>query len=159
MMRRPLALRYTIAALVAGIVGLAIWAIIAVNRPGGTVPAQSTDTAIADGREIYAEQCAACHGADLEGQPNWRTRLPDGRLPAPPHDATGHTWHHPDRQLFDITKYGTKAFAPPTYKTDMMGFGDTLSDAQIQAVLAFIKSRWPPAIRQRQSAIGRRQSR
>ena len=56
------------------------------------------------GQRVYAAQCAACHGAGLEGQPNWRERGPDGRLPAPPHDASGHTWHHPDELLFRITK-------------------------------------------------------
>ena len=58
------------------------------------------------GQKVYAAQCAACHGAGLEGQPNWRERGPDGRLPAPPHDASGHTWHHPDELLFRITKHG-----------------------------------------------------
>ena len=43
------------------------------------------------GARIYAQQCAACHGARGEGQPSWRDRGPDGLLPAPPHDASGHT--------------------------------------------------------------------
>ena len=51
---------------------------------------------IAQGEDLYREYCAACHGADLEGQPDWRSAGPDGVLPAPPHDETGHTWHHPD---------------------------------------------------------------
>ncbi|WP_367178611.1 cytochrome c [Devosia sp.] len=58
------------------------------------------------GRAIYLERCASCHGVELEGQPDWMRRLPSGRLPAPPHDASGHTWHHSDRQLFDIVKNG-----------------------------------------------------
>ena len=61
---------------------------------------------VALGETVYAAQCAACHGASLEGQPNWRERGADGRLPAPPHDATGHTWHHPDAVLFELTKHG-----------------------------------------------------
>src|SRR5688572_13754832 len=52
------------------------------------------------GRQIYDPHCASCHGQKLEGQPNWRIRLPTGRLPAPPHDAGGHTWHHTDDELF-----------------------------------------------------------
>src|SRR5262245_54008972 len=54
----------------------------------------------ARGEAVYAAQCARCHGANLEGQPNWRVPLPNGRLPAPPHDASGHTWHHPNADLF-----------------------------------------------------------
>src|SRR3546814_13897890 len=48
-------------------------------------------TLVGQGRAIYANQCAACHGESLQGQPNWRDRMPNGKLPAPPHDKTGHT--------------------------------------------------------------------
>jgi len=103
-----------------------------------------TDAAAADGKSIYAEHCAACHGANLEGETvDWRTRDAEGYLPAPPHDASGHTWHHADDQLFYITKHGIKAIAPPGYKSRMIGFGDTLSDNDIWAVLTFIKRSWP----------------
>ena len=110
-------------------------------------------SAVTLGATLYREHCAACHGQRLEGQPNWRVRLPDGRLPAPPHDATGHTWHHPDQHLFDITKYGTAALVGGDYNTDMAGFGDRLSDRQIWAVLAYIKSQWPEEIRNRQARM------
>jgi len=61
---------------------------------------------VAMGKALYAKHCAVCHGKNLEGQtPNWRQALPDGTFPAPPHDATGHTWHHPDAMLFKVTKY------------------------------------------------------
>ena len=66
---------------------------------------------VALGGAVYAAECAACHGANLEGQPNWRQRRADGRLPAPPHDPSGHTWHHPDAQLFALTKFGTDVVA------------------------------------------------
>ena len=108
---------------------------------------------VALGKQVYDAHCAACHGAKLEGQPNWRERRPDGLLPAPPHDADGHTWHHPDRQLFDITKRGTAALAGPGYRTEMREFGSLLSDAEIWAVLAYIKSTWPPDIRSRQERM------
>jgi len=67
----------------------------------------------------------------------------NGRVPAPPHDESGHTWHHPDRVLFGITKYGVAPnYAPPGYESDMPAFGGTLSDAQIRAVLEFTKNHW-----------------
>ena len=109
---------------------------------------------VARGKVVYAEQCASCHGANLEGQPNWRERLPNGRLPAPPHDRTGHTWHHSDRQLFEMTKNGT-AKLMPGYETDMPAYKDVLSDADIWAVLSFIESTWPADIRERQQRINR----
>ncbi len=98
------------------------------------------------GAEVYAAQCAACHGIRLEGQEDWQVRDPDGYLPAPPHDATGHTWHHPTRQLFEITKYGTEQVVGGGYRSNMIGFEDVLSDDDILAVLAFIKSTWPRQI-------------
>jgi mono/diheme cytochrome c family protein len=104
---------------------------------------------------VYERYCAACHGIKLEGQPNWRERLPSGRMPAPPHDASGHTWHHPDSVLFGITKYGLVPgkYAPPGYESDMPGFGAVLSDREIHAVLAYIKLSWPPEIRRAQREI------
>lgn len=104
------------------------------------------------GKRLYAEACASCHGANLEGQPNWQKRLPSGRLPAPPHDASGHTWHHPDIDLFRITKLGPAAY-PPGYETDMPAFGAQLGDADIAAILAYIKSTWPPEIRARHDRL------
>ncbi|MGD1876500.1 MAG: c-type cytochrome [Kiloniellaceae bacterium] len=104
---------------------------------------------VARGGEIYAANCASCHGADLAGQPDWRQRRADGRLPAPPHDETGHTWHHPAEQLFALTKYGPAALAGGGYQSDMPGYDGKLSDAEIWAVLSYIKSRWPAEIRAR----------
>jgi mono/diheme cytochrome c family protein len=103
---------------------------------------------VSRGKAIYASHCAACHGANLEGQPDWRQRLPNGRLPAPPHDLTGHTWHHPDAVLFDIVKNGLMPgrTAPSGYESDMPAYSQLLSDADIVAVLAYIKSTWPPEI-------------
>ena len=95
-----------------------------------------------DGRQIYFDNCASCHGESLEGQENWRERNSNGRMPAPPHDASGHTWHHSDAQLFRIVKEGLGAILPG-YASDMPAFKDALSDAEIKAVLGYIKSTWP----------------
>ena len=98
------------------------------------------------GSVLYAEQCASCHGQNLEGQADWHQRDQDGYLPAPPHDETGHTWHHSDQDLFEMTKYGVGAFAGEGYKTRMPIYQDTLSDREILAVLSFIKSSWPTEV-------------
>lgn len=118
-------------------------------RPGGKPLADPDDTQqVARGKAVYAQYCAACHGTRLEGQPDWRRQLASGRMPAPPHDASGHTWHHPDSVLFGITKYGLVPgkYAPPGYQSDMPAFGNTLTDEDIWAVLAYIKSSWPREI-------------
>ena len=92
--------------------------------------------------KVYAKNCAVCHGAKLEGQPNWRQPLPNGRMPAPPHNEAGHTWHHTDEVLFGITKHGLKNYAPPGYQSDMPAYAGKLSDDEIWAVLSFIASHW-----------------
>jgi len=95
------------------------------------------------GQWLYQRFCSLCHGKNLQGEANWRQRKANGKLPAPPHDETGHTWHHPDEVLFGITKYGlVPPYAPKDYQSDMPGWEGTLSDPDIWAILAFIKSRW-----------------
>ena len=103
---------------------------------------------VALGQDIYADQCAACHGARLEGQPNWRIRGEDGLLPAPPHDATGHTWHHDDDTLFTLTKYGLAGLMENAPPSGMPVYEDVLTDDEIISVLSFIKSTWPDDLRQ-----------
>ncbi len=98
---------------------------------------------VALGERLYKEHCASCHGAELKGQPNWKRPLPKGGLPAPPHDETGHTWHHADQVLFDYTKKGGQEIAGAGFKSKMPAFRDSLSDDEIWAVLSYIKSRWP----------------
>ena len=117
--------------------------------PGGA-DASNTEL-VTRGSEIYGEHCASCHGDNLEGQANWRVKKADGVLPAPPHDETGHTWHHSDAQLFEITKRGTEAVVGGRYKSDMVGFSDKLDDGEIWAVLAYIKSQWPADIQAAQA--------
>ena len=105
---------------------------------------------LATGAVVYQKHCAACHGARLEGQPRWRERDAQGRMPAPPHDASGHTWHHPDEVLFRIVKEGlAKTANLPDYQSAMPVYAGVLSDAEIVAALSYIKANWPPDIRRR----------
>ena len=115
-----------------------------------------TDAAqVAAGEALYRAHCASCHGANLEGQPDWRTRLTSGRLPAPPHDGNGHTWHHPDAVLLQIVREGPAFYASLGVQTDMPAFGTRLSEGDMAAVIAYIKSRWPAEIQARQSQTNR----
>ncbi len=109
---------------------------------------------ISAGEQIYADFCASCHGANLEGQDNWRSPGADGKLSAPPHDKTGHTWHHGDGLLFDYTKLGGEALMAQrgiTFDSGMPAFGDQLSDDEIYDVIAYIKSRWPERMQEMQA--------
>lgn len=136
---------------VLGVAGAVLWIVRGTDAPVATMPA---DLDIAQGEQLYRDFCAACHGANLEGQPDWRSAGPDGLLdgllPAPPHDETGHTWHHPDSVLFDYTKLGGKAALASQgidFESGMPGFSTQLSDADIWNVFAYIKSTWPESER------------
>lgn len=139
-----------ILAAVAGLIAVAVAAVASLAQGARPQPVDGlsflgepvTPEQIDLGRKVYAANCASCHGANLEGQSDWKRRLDTGRMPAPPHDESGHTWHHADRALFTITKLGVGAIVPG-YESDMPAFGDVLSDAEIAAALAYIKSTWP----------------
>ncbi|SCA58295.1 Cytochrome c class I [Candidatus Terasakiella magnetica] len=109
---------------------------------------------VQQGKPLYYIHCASCHGKNREGEvKEWRVRKNDGTFPAPPHDETGHTWHHNDKYLFDYTRLGGQKMVPDDYKSAMPGFGDKMTNSEIRAVLAFIKSRWPEAIQTRQQEM------
>ncbi|KAA9009490.1 cytochrome c [Histidinibacterium aquaticum] len=99
------------------------------------------------GAALYAEHCASCHGAELEGQPDWQSPGPDGVLPAPPHDVTGHTWHHDSQLLLDYVRLGgaaaLEARGVSGFESGMPGLGDQLSESDILDILGFIRSTWP----------------
>jgi mono/diheme cytochrome c family protein len=134
-------------------------ALLGCDRAGapGAVRLDTSDSRVlAAGQAVYAKHCAACHGDRLQGQPDWRFRDAAGRLPAPPHDASGHTWHHPDDVLFRITKYGVaKAANLKDYDSAMPAYEGVLSDAEIVAVLSWIKSQWPAGAREKQELVNR----
>ena len=111
---------------------------------------------LGNGRALYADHCASCHGAKLEGQPDWRVENDDGTLPAPPHDETGHTWHHDNGLLHAYTRLGGQAALEQRgvtgFKSGMPGFADVLSDEDIWDVLAFIRSTWPKRVQEMQAS-------
>jgi mono/diheme cytochrome c family protein len=93
------------------------------------------------GQRVYVEQCAVCHGPNGEGQPNWKQPDANGNRPAPPHDDTGHTWHHADGLLYEIICDGFRdPLKPPDRPMTMSAFHDKLTDAEIRAVITYLKS-------------------
>ncbi|MBI4497571.1 MAG: cytochrome c [Chloroflexi bacterium] len=122
--------------------------------PSGTgAPAVSTpspDAAVARGGQLYATHCQQCHG-DRNGA---------GRVsPAPPHNQDGHTWHHADQQLVDIILNGSgdmgemmrRMMGVPADAPRMPAWRGTLSEEDVRAVLAFIKTWWTPEQRRMQA--------
>jgi len=115
-----------------------------VNQYGTPVPAVPTlDAAqVAQGRAVYQAQCARCHGENGVGAPNWK--VPDENLnyPPPSHNDEGHTWHHPDRVLYEAIRDGLRDPLKPNSELRMPAFGNALSDADMRAVIVYFKSLW-----------------
>lgn len=92
---------------VAGVAAAFYWLAKSGPQDAGILPYRDPQ-AVALGEAVYMDNCASCHGADLQGETNWQDRDSDGYLSAPPHDGNGHAWHHPDAQLLDITRRGVR---------------------------------------------------
>lgn len=127
----------------------------AVLLAGGAQAAHELDDRdLSRGEALYQEHCASCHGANLEGQENWQSPGSDGILPAPPHDETGHTWHHDNRLLFDYAKLGGQAAMDARgveFRSGMPAFEGVLTDDELWDILAFIRSTWPERVQEVQS--------
>ncbi|HEX6384739.1 MAG TPA: c-type cytochrome [Anaerolineae bacterium] len=120
------------------------------GTPASTVPPLPTSDPdlVAQGQVIYAEHCASCHGVNLEGEPDWKMQNEDGSFRAPPHDASGHTWHHGDPTLIEAIELGgTRLPGSIGGTSSMPAFADVLTETEVTAVLTFIKSTWPDDIR------------
>lgn len=117
--------------------------IVAAVMAAATITACASDTetvseAVSErGGELYQANCASCHGADLVGSPDWKTPNEDGSYPPPPHDSSGHTWHHSDSVLMEIIRSGSDL-----PESRMPAFGDRLTDEDIEAILEYIKTSW-----------------
>ena len=95
------------------------------------------------GRQIYSQSCANCHGDAASG---------DGAVPgSASHGPQGHTWHHPDQQLIDIV-LGRLDY--PGRK--MPSFEGMLAKEQVEAVLAYLKTNWTAEQRAFQAEVTRK---
>lgn len=97
---------------------------------------------LAQGRAVYDANCASCHGARLQGEPDWQTPGPDGFLPAPPLDATGHGWEHPDSALMGMIRSGYAPGICGVGESKMPAFAGLLSEDDMTAALDYAKSTW-----------------
>jgi mono/diheme cytochrome c family protein len=132
-----------------------------VIRSGSRSPIASTDHAnvtsaelVAQGKQVYLTRCASCHGSDLKGEQGWPQRRPTGVMPAAPLDQSGQAWQRDDQWLFTTIKHGGQATASSGSTSYMPAFGGGLTDADIWAVISYIKSTWPKHIQDAQPHSG-----
>lgn len=139
--QRPMTIALLLAAAIA--VGFFLWR----SRQMPRLVADAGDPhLVAAGASVYAARCAICHGERLQGQLGWRDGLRAEHPPAPALDADGFAWHNPDRALVGIIRHGVAAHGMPA-------FAEELSEDDIWAVVAFMKSAWPAETRQRHDRL------
>ncbi len=99
------------------------------------------------GKTIYQENCAACHGANLQGPES-----PEdfGKRKPPRLDAKGHGSHHSDQVHFKQIDLGSRDKSGKLIEGRMPSFHDILKDTEIWAVISYVKSHWPHSMRMKQ---------
>jgi mono/diheme cytochrome c family protein len=102
---------------------------------------------------VYQSSCAQCHGANGEGDPLWQQRNPDGTYRPPPHDPSGHTWHHSDGILFKVVQGGGAVYESSNFQSRMPAFGEHRDSEEIKDVITYIKSLWGSSERASQAKI------
>lgn len=117
--------------------------------PEGTTAGEE----VSRGKELYQQFCASCHGVDLAGDSDWKTPNEDGSFPPPPHDASGHTWHHSDQALIQIIRDGSDSA-----QSRMPRFGDQLKDDDIISILEYLKGHWGEREREYQRQLNEQET-
>ena len=112
--------------------------------------------AVSHGRQVYAHNCANCHGTKLQGELRAGLDVPKGEMPAPPLNGSGHSGHHSDADMFTTVNGASPDGGQPRPRR-MPRFGPILTDDDIWAVMAYIKSRWPERIRRQHAEMFPRQ--
>lgn len=102
-----------------------------------TVRAQTASQSLANGRRLYAINCANCHGPRAQGAVKAGAEISiiaeqGGKQPP---DLTDGVWYHgsTDAEMFTVIKKGVPS-------TMMPSFAGSLSDTEIRNVVAYVRS-------------------
>ncbi len=93
--------------------------------PAPDVPIAVTEESLALGASLYANSCASCHGPEGQGTPR-----------APALNVKGFLTDTVDAAIQQIITLGVPSTAMPAW-------GDRMTDAEIQAIVGFIRA-WEP---------------
>jgi len=106
----------------------------AAAAPAKPAPVPATDAAMRAGAAIYKDNCAACHKDSGEGEPGLFTRLAGSALIQSDDPTT----------LVRVVLQGARAVSTSSKPTApaMPAFDWRLNDAQVAAVLTYIRNNW-----------------
>ena len=112
-----------------------------------TVPAPHFDPAsVARGAQLFGERCAECHGPKAQGHPDWQTPSDGSFAAAPPLNGTGNDWKLTRAQIATIIKNGVRRKSD---NADIMpAWKGRLSDSDVEDVINWMQSLWPPDVYQ-----------
>ncbi len=137
------------------------WLLAGAPLPGAEAPREKltgwppSPEVVTLGHAVYRANCASCHGANGEGEPNWKSQNADDTYPAPPHDASGHTWHHADGLIFEIVRDGGSRYNDAAFRSRMPAWGAALTDEEVRAVIVYLKTLWGPKERALQAEVSK----
>jgi mono/diheme cytochrome c family protein len=98
---------------------------------------RATAANIARGKQLYEDNCQACHGVggigESPGDPSARDEY---GFKAPALNDDAHGWHHSDKNLSATVLNGSSR------NERMVAFKETLSDEDVDNVIAYVKSLW-----------------
>lgn len=109
-----------------------------------------SDSQQARGAEVFASNCAQCHGSEAQGLvADWRQKQEDGSFPPPPLNGSAHAWHHPQSVLMQVIDNGGTAFGGK-----MPEFATVLEQADKLSAIAYFQSFWSDEIYQQWEDMG-----
>lgn len=109
-----------------------------------------SDSQQASGAEVFASNCAQCHGNEAQGlTSDWQQKLEDGSFPPPPLNGSAHAWHHPESVLMQVIDDGGAAFGGK-----MPAFVNVLQQEEKLSAIAYFQSFWSDEIYQQWVKMG-----
>jgi mono/diheme cytochrome c family protein len=92
---------------------------------------------VTQGRQLFAQYCAACHGEKAEATDQWKTPDAQGNYPPPPLNGSAHAWHHPLSVLDVVIRDGGAPVGGV-----MPAWGSVLNSEQRISIIAGFQHYW-----------------
>lgn len=100
-----------------------------------------SEAQVEQGREVFGQFCASCHGKAAEATEDWKVADANGNYPPPPLNGSAHAWHHPLAVLDQVIRDGTADMGG-----SMPAWGRVIDAEQRLAVIAGFQAYWSDEI-------------